>query len=978
MRKKLIYSVLFLLGTSAVTVHAQEKKALSWKDVASWNFVRPNANALSPNGNWAYWISGPNEGDLSLTLQSTLDTSKYIFPLGGSGGNVSFSENNRYLAFREAPKFKEAKAAQQAKRPAFSKLIIVQLSDTAKTQFEKVRSYSFAGVDSDWIGITFASETAAPRGPSAPKGSDLLLYNLNTKKSFNLGNVGEFQFNKNGNILAFTIDAEGQNGNAVLIRDMNTGVTTILDNGKANYSAIRWNEDGNAFTLLKSETKEDYKTLVYAVVGISHINGEKTKKVIYNGLEDSHFPVGKGISKNGQVAWSDDLNQIYFGIDLLEKKEKPTAKGIDAKDGAQDSTAAKTDDKGATVTRIAATPGASGPGQARPGQGGPAAAANPSATNDERPDMIIWNWQDKRLQSAQQISQERDRNFNLFSGYDIKAAKFIPLADSSMRTVQAGPKQKYALGYDYTPYEMDNNLSGQNYVDVYLIDLKTNEKICLLENYYLNASRTLAFSPDGLQLVYYRDGHYHHVHLPTKQHTNLTSDLNTSFVDDENDHNVVKPATPLIGWSADSKYVLVQDGNEIWKISNDGKKAISLNPGSKAQNLQAGAPVRIYKDDKGIDLKKNQYFQFYNTRNKEMGLGILDAGKDVIRILFLGENRYRALQKADQANVFAYFKESSTESPELLVTRDLNLGSTRQLTKNTPNQEKYALSEGVRLIEFVSDYGDTLQASLYLPAGYVEGQSYPTITYIYERLTQDLHSYAQPSLPGGGFNRAMYTSNGYAVLMPDIKYKMNEPGNSAVACVIPAVKAAIATGIVDSENVAIHGHSWGGYQTSFLITQTDLFKAAAAGAPLTNMISMYSLIYWNSGSANQSIFESSQGRFTSGYWDNWDAYKRNSPIYYIKNVQTPLLLLHNDKDGAVDYTQGIEYYNGLRRLNKPVVMITYKGENHGIVKDVNKKDYAVRMMEYFDHHLKSTPAPDWWAKGVDLIDLKDHLTERAF
>jgi dipeptidyl aminopeptidase/acylaminoacyl peptidase len=300
------------------------------------------------------------------------------------------------------------------------------------------------------------------------------------------------------------------------------------------------------------------------------------------------------------------------------------------------------------------------------------------------------------------------------------------------------------------------------------------------------------------------------------------------------------------------------------------------------------------------------------------------------------------------------------------------------VNKNTPDQAKYSWTSGVKLIDYVSVNGDSLQAALYLPANYVAGKSYPTITYIYERLTDGLNNYAMPSFPGGGFNKALYLSNGYAVLEPDIKYKLNDPGMSAVACVVPAVKAAIATGIVDAKNVAIHGHSWGGYQTSFLITQTNIFKAAAAGAPLTNMISMYSLIYWNSGGTNQAIFEASQGRLTPGYWDNWDAFARNSPVYHIKKVQTPLLLLHNDKDGAVDYTQGIEYYNGLRRLNKPVVMITYKGENHGIAKLPNRKDYAVRMMEYFDYMLKGKPAPEWWSKGVNRLDMEKHLETRAF
>jgi dipeptidyl aminopeptidase/acylaminoacyl peptidase len=215
------------------------------------------------------------------------------------------------------------------------------------------------------------------------------------------------------------------------------------------------------------------------------------------------------------------------------------------------------------------------------------------------------------------------------------------------------------------------------------------------------------------------------------------------------------------------------------------------------------------------------------------------------------------------------------------------------------------------------------------------------------------------------------------VLEPDITYKVNDPGRSAVWCVLPALEAAIATGVVDRDRVGLHGHSWGGYQTAFLVTQTDAFKAALAGAPLTNMISMYSSIYWNSGSANQPIFESSQGRFTGGYWDEPEAYTRNSPVYYAKNVKTPLVILHNDHDGAVDFNQGIEYYNTLRRLGKQVVMLQYKGENHGVSRPVNQRDYARRMREFFDHHLMGKAAPDWWASGVPHLKMDEHLKERA-
>ena len=213
--------------------------------------------------------------------------------------------------------------------------------------------------------------------------------------------------------------------------------------------------------------------------------------------------------------------------------------------------------------------------------------------------------------------------------------------------------------------------------------------------------------------------------------------------------------------------------------------------------------------------------------------------------------------------------------------------------------------------------------------------------------------------------------------MPDIVYTINDPGMSAVWCVLPAVEAAAATGIVDKERVGIHGHSWGGYQTAFLVTQTDLFSAAVAGAPLTNMISMYSSVYWNSGSANQPIFESSQGRFKGNYLENMEAYQRNSPVYYADKVTTPLIILHNDKDGAVDWNQGIEYFNTLRQLRKSVVMLQYKGENHGLRKPANLKDYHIRMQEFFDHYLRNKSAPMWLTEGISHLDHEQHIKDRT-
>jgi dipeptidyl aminopeptidase/acylaminoacyl peptidase len=283
-----------------------------------------------------------------------------------------------------------------------------------------------------------------------------------------------------------------------------------------------------------------------------------------------------------------------------------------------------------------------------------------------------------------------------------------------------------------------------------------------------------------------------------------------------------------------------------------------------------------------------------------------------------------------------------------------------------------AWSPGARLVTYVGARGDTLQGALFLPAGYEPGRRYPTVTYIYEKLSDNLHRFYHPQY-SSSYTPSLYTSRGYAVFLPDITYVVNDPGMSAVWSVLPAIDAAVATGVVDEERIGLHGHSWGGYQTAFLVGQTNRFAAAVAGAPLTDMVSMYSSVYWNTGSANQPIFQSSQGRFKGNFLEHREAYERNSPNRYADRIETPLILLHNDKDGAVDFNQGITFYNTLRQLGKDVILLEYVGENHGLRELRNRRDYTLRLMDFWDHHLRGEPAPRWLRDGVPRLEMDDEF-----
>ena len=488
---------------------------------------------------------------------------------------------------------------------------------------------------------------------------------------------------------------------------------------------------------------------------------------------------------------------------------------------------------------------------------------------------------------------------------------------------------------------------------------------------------TTARRPTADSFMFFEDGNYQLYSMDNGQVRNVTQTAPISFVDTEDDHNVVKPPTQFVGWAKGSKSVLLQDNWDVWDVPVAGGAPVNLtvNGRKDAIRYQRRFVLEPPEDrDDGIDLSKPLYFQAYGEWTKKGGIARIDASKPGVQLVTWGDAAFSRLLKAKSAELFVYTRETSLEPGDFYAT-DTAFGQGQRLTDLRPVMAPFTWSSGVQLVNYTSDKGDKLQAALFFPANYEKGKAYPTVVNFYERMSNTANQFATPS--ANGFNRSVYTSNGYAVLVPDIAYRVNDPGMSAVWCMVPAVNAAIATGVVDPRKVGITGHSWGGYQTAFLVTQTDIFAAAVAGAPLTDMVSMYSLIYKNTGGGNGAIFESSQGRFKGGFWDNWDAYYRNSPVFFAKNVKTPLMILHNDKDGAVDFTQGVEYFNTLRRLQKPVIMLEYTGENHGLRKPSNQRDYTVRMLEFFDHHLKGAPAPDWMIKGVPRLQMEDHLKERA-
>ena len=943
------------LSTSAAPV-ISTARPIDFTDAAAWRGI--NAASLSDRGDWFAYRLSPQEGDSSIIIRQTNGTKEYKFSIGEvigggvgvlvveNGAALAISSDSKYAAFMMYPSHMDAAQLKRQKKPLQSRVGLVDLATGNKIEITKVQRFAFSGENGTWIALQkYGPEAAgAPAGPASgeaggsanavhddrPKGSDLLLRELVTGQEINIGNVSEFAFDKHGNYLAWITDAQDKAGNGVSLRNITDGtIRSIESDDTAVYSHLTWTEDGDGLAVLKGVDDKAFEDKLYSVVGFKAFGAGGPQKTVFNPSGFTDFPAGMTVSPDRAPEWTKDLSGLVFGIHKVKKKEHPEGEKPDA------------------------------------------AATEPLP--EDKVNLVVWNWQDKRLQSEQQVEEPEDKTFSYLAVYRPEENKFIRLADDQVREVTPAREGKYAIGRATGPYELMGNLDGRYYFDVYTFNLQTGDrKLALKKARWLNEA-----SPTGTHFVYYEDGNYFTYDMTTGQSTNITKSVPASFIDTEDDHNIVKPPTPFFGWSKDGKYVFLSDNWDIWQIAADGSRAINLTMNGRKEQIRYGQPSILNADQHGYDLAKPLYVEVYGEWTKKEGIGIIQPGKPGVARVMWDDAVYGPVLKARQADVLLYTRQTYKDPPDYYVT-DAAIANRKRITDlaAVTDQDKFLWSSGTILVDYKSDKGDKLQGALHLPANYEKGKTYPTIVYIYEKLSQTANQYLRPIVPRTGFNPAVYTSNGYAVFNPDITYKLNDPGMSAVWCVVPAVKAAIATGVVDPKRIAIHGHSWGGYQTAFIITQTDMFAAAVAGAPLTDMISMYAIIYKNAGVVNGEIFESSQGRFTTGPWENWDAYTRNSPVARAANVKTPLLILSNDKDGAVDFTQGMEYYNTLRRLQKPVVLLEYPGENHGLARLPNQKDYAVRMKEFFDHFLMGKPAPDWYQNGVPLLDMDDYLKAR--
>jgi dienelactone hydrolase len=358
-------------------------------------------------------------------------------------------------------------------------------------------------------------------------------------------------------------------------------------------------------------------------------------------------------------------------------------------------------------------------------------------------------------------------------------------------------------------------------------------------------------------------------------------------------------------------------------------------------------PIRLDPENPGVFQSSNQWLSSLNDTNKNGGLWVLNDGK--LTQKRYGPKSYMGLLKPKNANNLAFRQMDVQEYPEYWLA-DSNLGSATKITDTNPQQKDYNWLS-IELVKWVSNDGTPLQGILYKPENFDYTKKYPMITYFYERNSDTLNNYLTPAPSASTVNIPLFVSQGYVVFVPDIPYKVGYPGESAISAILPGVSEVVGRGYVDAKRLGIQGQSWGGYQVAYMVTETDMFAAAGAGAPVSNMFSAYGGIRYGSGLVRQFQYERQQSRIGGTPWDSTLKYIENSPIFHLPKVKTPLLIMANDKDGAVPYTQGIELFTGLRRLGKPSWLLVYNDEDHNLVQRKNRKDLSIRLSQFFDHYL---------------------------
>ena len=930
MTKKAMYAAAIAL--LATNVDAQ-KKPLDLTVFDEWQSI--GMKELSNNGSWVAYQVNAQESDNTLNFFGLKTDKNLSFHRGEQS---VFTADSKFAVFKIRPFYKDLKLVRIKKKKeheiAKDSIGILNLATNQVEKLPNIKSFKTPKKGGSFLAYLLEKEeakndkkdksdsTKTKDKPSKPAGKDkkdtpleLVLRNLisGQKKSFK--NVMNYEFSENGKQLIFSTKQEKKDSldktkYGVFLVNTATFVQKQLVDTIGDFKQFAFDELANkvAFVGTSDEEKKENKTyyLYYSATN----NPQQIKKSELLGLKKDWQ-----VSENRQPKFSKDGNSLFIGL-MPKLAEKDT-------------------------TLIA----------------------------DDYAKVDVWSYKDDFIQPQQLKNLEREKKRSYLSVIDLSnPAKVIQLADLDMNQVEIlnEGNSNFALGTSDNAYRLSSNWDVTGRKDYYIINTKTGQR----ELFAKALAGKVEMSPNGKFAVFYNaeNGLWSSYNIETKETKVLNKKLKVKFYDEENDSPTLAQEYGVAYFTDNDETVLIKDRYDIWEFDLVGNRRPENMTNGFGRKHNITFDINQLNDDiKTLNRDNLVYLGAFNNQNKQSGVyqTIISKAKNPEEVVMSNTWGAQKMTKALNANEFIYTKESFRNSPDVYVST--NFKDEKKISAINPQQKDYLWGNG-ELVTWKTYSGKDATGVVYKPENFDPNKKYPMIVYFYEKLSDNLNRYQAPAPTPSRINHTYFVSNDYIVFTPDISYTIGHPGKSAEDYINSGVEALKKNTWVNGSKIAIQGQSWGGYQVAHLITATNMYAAAWTGAPVVNMTSAYGGIRWGTGMSRQFQYEQTQSRIGKTLWEAPELYIENSPLFNMPKVTTPVVIMHNDEDGAVPWYQGIEMFMALRRLGKPVWMLNYNGDDHNLIKRANKNDIQQRQVQFFDHYLKDKPAPKWMTEGVSAIN----------
>ncbi len=915
---KQIYTIFALLPL--LTGMAVAQKSITADDYTRWQTI--SGARISENGALVSYEINVPQGDGYLIVK---DLNKTIADTLYRGSGASFGHNSKSLVYLIKPPVDVVKEAKRKKVKADDmpddSLGVYQVTNRTVTKFPQIKSFALSELATDWVVFlgkpVVLADTASGKGNNSkkPENNDLFTLHIPSGDTVRFTAVTDYKLAENGRHLVIAREQKDSTTtrSTLLLFNTDTRERSSWFSSEGWIKGLTIDKAGNQVAFLHSP--DTAKTKVYAVY---HGRIAEANPALIADRSTVGMPLGWSPSEFGNPRYSDDGSKLYFGTapKLLEEDK---------------------DD----------------------------------LLPEEKPMVDVWHWQDKQLQSQQKVTLNRDRRKTHLAVYFTQQRRYMQLADLNITDIATNNKgnSDTALGFDDTRYQLSASWEGSRRRDIYLVDLRSGIKRLMLEG-----QGFAQLSPGSKFLIWYDNAdsswYARSTAINDTKVTPLTKILPVKFYNELHDSPSKPSPYGIAGWAPDDRFVYIYDRYDIWRLDPAGERVpVSVTQAfGRRNNIQ----LRYVKTDPDAEYIDGPTFLLRAFNEKSLQSGFYEANFTVIRppeVLISDDVHFSFSAKAKNAGTILWSKEH-VSFPSNLWVSDLAFRNAQQISNINQHQSEYNWTTA-ELIEWNDFSGQTIRGILYKPENFDARKKYPLVVYFYERSSDGIHRYPTPAPSRSTISRSMYASNGYLVFVPDIIYTIGYPGENAYNAIVSGVHHLISTRpYVDKQKIGLQGQSWGGYQAAYLITRTNMFAAAMAGAPVSNMTSAYGGIRWETGLSRMFQYEQTQSRIGGTLWEKPMHYIENSPLFYATRIETPLLMMHNDNDGAVPWYQGIELFVALRRLGKPVWMLNYNNEPHNLRAEswANRMDLDRRMFQFFNHYLKGESMPEWLEYGLPAVD----------